>query len=269
MKKILVPTDFSHCADEATRAAMELAQVTNGEVDYIHIMDIPHDWIMLQERDQDVMYPDVTKKVKVAHQELDERVMATEKIGLIGKKYLIFNEDTKYISKLAADHQYDYIVMGSNGVSGFREMIIGSNTQKVVKTSTVPVLVIKDFPVNWDCGRIVFMSDFDIKGLAGFKKLISVAQSTKLKVHLLLVNTPNTFMTTEDSLSRMSIFKDYGKGMVEGCTIYNATNYQEGLTKFLDQNSDILGMVTHRSNNRLAQHIVNHLSVPMLNVHIS
>ncbi len=46
----------------------------------------------------------------------------------------------------------DLIVMGSQGASGLQEMFIGSNTEKVVRRSNVPVLVIKtsveDFVVN-------------------------------------------------------------------------------------------------------------------------
>jgi nucleotide-binding universal stress UspA family protein len=33
--------------------------------------------------------------------------------------------------------------MGSHGANGFQEMFIGSNTEKVVRNSEVPVLVIK------------------------------------------------------------------------------------------------------------------------------
>ena len=34
--------------------------------------------------------------------------------------------------------------MGSHGANGFKELFIGSNTEKVVRTSKAPVLVIKN-----------------------------------------------------------------------------------------------------------------------------
>ncbi len=269
MKKILVPTDFSFCAEEAAKAALQLAQVTDSEIDFLHLMDVPHDWINLLENNQNTMYPDVTQKVKEANLKLDSYVSETEKIGLTCKKYLIFNEDAKYIVKFAEDNGYDYIVMGSNGASGIREMILGSNTQKVIRESSVPVLVIKDFPIHLNTSRIVFMSDFDSRSTAGFKKLVNIAEAIDCKIHLLYVNVPFMFETTDIIEERMDVYKDLAGDRLEDSTIYNSNEYEEGLKHFLETNSDILGMVTHRSNNRLAQQIINHMSVPMFNVHIA
>jgi nucleotide-binding universal stress UspA family protein len=47
------------------------------------------------------------------------------------------------IIKNAKKHNVDLVVMGSHGASGFQEMFVGSNTEKVVRNSDVPVLVIK------------------------------------------------------------------------------------------------------------------------------
>ena len=50
--------------------------------------------------------------------------------------------------------------MGSHGISGFKEMFIGSNTEKVVRTANVPVLVIKNEHENFDINNFVFATDF-------------------------------------------------------------------------------------------------------------
>ena len=41
MKKILVPFDFSECAQEAIKFAFELSTKTHGEVHVLHVVDLP------------------------------------------------------------------------------------------------------------------------------------------------------------------------------------------------------------------------------------
>ncbi len=269
MKKILVPTDFSYCAEEAGKAAMELARITGASIEFLHLMDVPHDWIKLPERDQNYMYPDITKQVRNANQQLLAYVDIAEKKGLNCTKLLIYNEDFKYLIKYAEEGEFDYIVMGSNGASGFRELLLGSNTQRVIRNSSIPVLVIKEFPIHFEDNRIVFMSDFDKKSLYGFQKLTDVARTLKTKIHLLYINTNDSFETTDVVLERMEPYSDYAMDVIEGHTIWNANEYEEGIQKFIHTNTDILAMVTHRANNKLAQRVVNHLSVPMLNVNVA
>lgn len=60
--------------------------------------------------------------------------------------------------------------MGSHGVSGFREMFIGSNTEKVVRFSEVPVLVVKNEITSFEVRNFVFASDFSEEIKNHFKK---------------------------------------------------------------------------------------------------
>ncbi len=62
--------------------------------------------------------------------------------------------------KSAEAHNADLIVMGSHGASGFQEMFIGSNTEKVVRNSDVPVLVVKREEPEFKADKFVFASDF-------------------------------------------------------------------------------------------------------------
>jgi nucleotide-binding universal stress UspA family protein len=48
------------------------------------------------------------------------------------------------IKEIVSSKAIDMIVMGSNGSSGLEEIVIGSNTEKVVRYSDVPVLVVKN-----------------------------------------------------------------------------------------------------------------------------
>ena len=62
----------------------------------------------------------------------------------------------KYADKINAD----LIVMGSKGHSDFEEILIGSNTEKVVRTSSRPVIVVKKDDEKFKLKNLVFASSF-------------------------------------------------------------------------------------------------------------
>ena len=63
--------------------------------------------------------------------------------GCTVKHAIRFQQPYDGIQSYAKKIEANLIIMGSQGVSDFEEMIIGSNTEKVVRTSEVPVIVVK------------------------------------------------------------------------------------------------------------------------------
>jgi len=61
MKKILIPTDFSSCADNAINVALEIARKVRAEVQFVHCLPVPTDWVSLG-ADQDKLYPEVIER---------------------------------------------------------------------------------------------------------------------------------------------------------------------------------------------------------------
>jgi len=50
----------------------------------------------------------------------------------------------KSISHLITDQKVDLVIMGSKGASGIQELLVGSNTEKVVRNANCPVLTVKE-----------------------------------------------------------------------------------------------------------------------------
>ena len=70
MKKILVPSDFSECANKAAQVAINISKMTGAEIRFLHIADVPVDWFSME--DNENMYPEVTKNVRHFQSKLDE-----------------------------------------------------------------------------------------------------------------------------------------------------------------------------------------------------
>src|SRR5690606_16689820 len=76
---------------------------------------------------------------------LKKPYLAEAKITPIVKHFKVFSE----VNNIALEHQADLVIMGSHGTDGLEEIFIGSNAEKVVRNSEVPVLVIKDNHENF------------------------------------------------------------------------------------------------------------------------
>jgi len=121
-------------------------------------------------------------------------------MGLNAQVYLVFD-----IDQHIKHHKHDFIVMGSHGTNGFKEMI-GSNTQKAVRNSPVPVLVVKKKSKKFEIKNIVLASTFQEDVHKPFHKIIEFADLMKAQIHLLNVNMPFHFKETDEAGSDMQAF---------------------------------------------------------------
>ena len=162
--------------------------------------------------------------------------------------------------------------MGSNGADGLKEMMIGSNTEKVVRTSDTPVLVVKREHETFKSQNFVFASDFKEESKKPFQKAMSFAKIFKSKMHLLMVNTPTNFITTDEAQRRMQNFVEELKFSNHTLNVYNDMTIEKGIMNFSQSiQADLIGMSTHGRqgishffNGSVSEDLVNHAKRPVL-----
>lgn len=270
MKKILVPTDFSPQAENALHVAAQLARKHDAEIYLLHLLELP-----LHQVDALSVHSDLPEAVffmKLAHKRFEE-VMAKDYLkDVVVHETVEFHQSFTALIDTCKEKNIDLIVMGSHGVSGFKEMFIGSNTEKVVRTSDIPVLVIKNAHENFEINDFVFASDFTKDNKATYKQAAQMAQAFDAKMHLVMVNTANNFTTTAKAKERIAEFtKDYS---YENSTIniYNDETVEQGILNFSQSiNADLIGISTHGRqgiahffNGSISEDLVNHAKRPVV-----
>lgn len=274
MKNILVPTDFSDCARTAEAIGLEIAQKANSEIHFLHLLRTPVDWVKLS-LEKEKLYPETKVLIGHAKSELEKLRKRAEKMGLKAQVFLVFNKGREEIDQHIKEHQHDFIVMGSHGTRGIRE-IIGSNTQKVVRYSHAPVLVVKERPKKFEIKNIVFAANFEEDVHGPFLKVLEFANLMQAQIHLLYVNMPFQFKETDQIESSMHPFlKKCPKGT---CSIntYNALNEESGIQKFSEAiKADMIALTTHGKTGfmkmispSITESLVNHAKVPVLSVNV-
>jgi nucleotide-binding universal stress UspA family protein len=147
-KKILVPTDFSKCAEEATRAAVELAKRFEGSLTLLHVYEIPA--VLLPEGAilaASATMTDITRNINEA--------LATAKKQIVGvpvETQMI--EGVPFVEVVGAAKQgnFDLIVIGTHGRTGIKHFLLGSVAERVVRKAPCPVLTVRESNVDVEAG---------------------------------------------------------------------------------------------------------------------
>jgi len=275
MKKILVPTDFSDHAEYALKVAAQIARKNNGEIFLFHMLELPSQESDAINEGSDI--PEIMFFMQKARERFADLVASPYLEGIKITEAIQFEKAFDGIINNSKKHEIDLIVMGSHGASGFHEMFIGSNTEKVVRTSDVPVLVIKKEQAEFNPEKFVFASDFSEEIKKPFAKVVEFANSFNTQLHLVYINTPNNFKSTH---AAEKIIHDFVSQftLVNGHTthVYSDVNIEKGVLHFANSvNADLIGMCTHGRqglahffNGSVSEDLVNHAVRPVVTFRI-
>ncbi|MFH6995271.1 universal stress protein [Flavobacterium sp. FlaQc-48] len=270
MKRILVPTDFSEHAEDALKVASQIARKNNSEIIILHMLELPsqmNDAIL-----GGASIPETMLFMKKANEMLDEVSSKPYLEGIEVTEITKIDKPIHGITQVSKDYNVDLIIMGSHGSSGIEELLIGSNTEKVIRNSEIPVLVIKKDGTNFNTSNIVFASDFSDETKKPFEKLQNFAKFFESKIHLVTICTPNSFKPTHEAEKTMKDFVNEFNLTNYDTHIYNDTNIEKGIINFSNSiNADIIGMCTHGRtafahffNGSISEGLVNHAVKPVI-----
>jgi nucleotide-binding universal stress UspA family protein len=282
MKKILVPIDFSESVKPAIKFAGNLARKTGAELHLIHVINVPGMGEGKMESGEWALTDDSTSGdiplMMFMMKKIKEKMQALKESEDLKDVKLVDNIETGspavQITEAATKYNVDIIVMGTHGSSGWNEIFVGSNAEKVVRASPVPVLSIKD-KVNINPQKIVFVSDFKEEANAIFPFAKRIAEIFDAKLFLLKVNTLDTFETTRELNESINRFKTKHNVPDYPVEIYNDMDKETGILYFAkDINADMIIAGTHGRtgisrmfSGSITEELVNHSFCPVLTIH--
>jgi nucleotide-binding universal stress UspA family protein len=274
--KILVPTDFSEEANNAFEVAVQLARRTGASIKALHIIEPPYSTsfnamgtYVPAPAMEDVFIVQLMDQSRRRMQELVQR-------GRFQDIHLEHEVDVdrviNKIRRVVEEEGFDLVVMGSQGVHGMDEMLIGSNTEKVVRLASCPVLTVKQRIEHFEVRNILFPTNFEDDLSPVVARAKEAQQLFGAELHLLHVNTPGNFGSSRALRDRMLAFAEQHQLRNFTINIWNDASEEDGVLHFADQaNVDLIMMVTHgRTGLRrllsgsITEGLVNHSVKPVL-----
>lgn len=270
---LLVPTDFSPCADHALSFAALLARRTNQGLALVHVytpVDLANTALIdYVEREMEASKNEINSKLKVISQKVvqDNNIACshTLRVGAL----------TENILDEAREANCSMIVMGTEGASGLTKILFGSRTNQVIERSDYPVLAV---PVQSPLvlpKKIVFATNFFDSDLDTLKQLLELVRPWHPEIYLLHVSHDN-MRSERDYIESFSL-----KVMSE--TNYKHVYYyvlphdsdERGIELFIKSvNAEMLVLSTRKRtfierlfSASLTKRIAYHLQVPLLAYH--
>ncbi|QYA25239.1 universal stress protein [Gramella sp. MT6] len=273
MKTILVPVDFSEHSEYALEVAASIAKKQDAEIIVVHMMGLNESYLTRDEQ-QEVF--NAIYFMKLTKQRFDKFLKKDYLKGIdvtqAVKTHKLFNE----INEVAGEYEADLIVMGSHGAAGVKEVFIGSNTEKVVRTSNIPVLVIKERIPNFKIEKAVFVTDFELDTLNSFMKARSFFKVFNVVPRVLFINIPEKFLSTNEmKLKAYNFLIDVGmdnKKFQDDIVFYNDYTAEKGIFNYCnEENIDAIAIPTHGRKGlghffygSIGEDVANHANIPVV-----
>lgn len=273
MKKIIVPIDFSEHSEYALETAAVLAKKYDAEILALHMLELSNALISNAEnlqQEETVFYLKLAEK---RFQDfLDKDYLKDIKVTPLVKHFKVFSE----VSEVAKEHGADLIVMGSHGASGLKEVLVGSNTEKVVRHSNIPVLVIKENPILTDFENVIFASDFSEEAIKPYLNASRMFEVLDAKMHLVYVNLPdNRFKSSVEIEKRVAGFLKAAEGNIDRMkevAYVNDYSIEKGVLNYSNViGADLVAVATHGRKGlahffegSISEDIANHSTLPVM-----
>lgn len=273
MKKILVPIDFSEHSEYALETAATIAKKHGSEIFVLHMLELSN---AIYTASSDSLSEEAVFYLKLAekkmHTFLDRNFLEGIAVTPIVKHLKVFKE----INDVIDAHDINLVVMGSHGASGVKEVIVGSNAEKVVRYAEVPVLIVKHNPILLEFDTAIFASDFSDEAIEAYLKAKSTFNKLNSEMHILYVNTPdNGFKSSTEIDILVTKFLKKADGNLENLTnVHVVSDYsvERGILNFANNiGADLVAVATHGRRGlshffegSISEDIANHSTLPVM-----
>ncbi|CAL2060804.1 universal stress protein [Tenacibaculum sp. 190524A05c] len=274
MKRVLVPVDFSNQSENALITAANFAKKFDFELVILHMLEISNAVVTNNVTTKETIF--YLKLIeKKLNEFLDKDYLRDIKITPIIKHYKIFSE----LNELYEEEKITFVMMGSQGATGFKELFIGSNAQKVIRNSDVPVLVIKNKPMH-TFENAIFACDFSEDSIDAYKKARKFAKRINCKMKMVYVNTPSKSFKSSAEMREIvrEFFEKAGTSAHHIKDVQYISDYtiESGIINFAqNHNADIIAMATHGRkglahffDGSITEDVANHSPLPVLSFKI-
>lgn len=138
IKRILVPVDFTEQSRDTIDAGKELARHFKARLDFLHVVET---------KDHPEFYTISFEPILDANPELKDHIVKNmEKLSGAGGRKVVYavreGKVYKEITEYVKDNDIDLIVMGTNTVHELDEILMGSNSERVLRITPCPVITL-------------------------------------------------------------------------------------------------------------------------------
>ncbi len=249
MQNVLVAFDFSKNAIEALKYGIDICKEYNTQLNILHVYNLPpFERYMSKNAVEEMEEGNMLNHFRTfTETEVLNAIEATDELSI---NYVLKKGSTSnQIIDVAKATKPILIIMGAHGMSGIQKMVWGSNTQKVVQKTEIPVLVIPNETSFKTINNIVFATDFNVEDFEIIDSLIrftSVIESNLSCVHI------RESYSDWDTPTINYIKDKYKDAIQQGALnieLVENSDVTDGLNEYIEANNvDVLAILKEEQN---------------------
>lgn len=275
INKILIPYDFSETADLALEHAVFMAKLHKAEILLLHVIEsysftsaISHAFGKSQAEFE-------SKIENTANEKLQELTVKLHHDSGMGVKHLTeVGKIYKTIVNIAERESVDIIIMGTHGVSGFQEFLIGSNTYKVVMAAPCPVISVQTHATKIGFKNIILPIDNSQTSRQKVKHAVEIAKHYNSVVHVIGISSISEIEMQRRFDLKVHQVRDY----LDEHEIANTIKIIKGdnaasitMESATQVNADLIMILTDQEGGGIfmgnaAQQLINHSKIPVMSI---
>lgn len=184
IKTILVPTDFSVAATNAVNYAAMISKVTGARIILLHVNELPA--LLTNEQ---ALAADFTLIEKDIQKHLDEiRLQLIRDNDIEVVCHTALGLTIPEIKDEVEKERVDLVLMGTKGAHGWKELLIGSQTSKVIEKCKCPILVLPENSPIEVPKRIAYATNFNDHEMQAFFLLVELMRPFNPEIMILHVS---------------------------------------------------------------------------------
>lgn len=277
IKKILVPVDFTETSETVISKATTLAKLLKADLLLLHVVVYNGGVFSILPETKTDLLPTITEIEKFVSKKMDDmQTDIRKKYGITPEVYVSTgNIDTEVID-FCKNKRIDLIIMGTHGASGYKEMFIGSNSQRIVTLSDVPVLTMQNDTGKLGFENILLPIDNSIHSREKVNLATAIAKQFGAKIHILgLPDSMDTKEVNKFKIKIESVEKHIAAAKLPfKTTIASGSHLAHSAMEYAEKNKCDLIIINTGHESKItgiflgafAQQIVNHSKVPVLSM---
>ncbi|MNK66008.1 universal stress protein UspE [compost metagenome] len=274
MKKILFPTDFSNASLNSFIYALRLAKKIDAEIITVHVLDLPlqlvidnsdfliENYNISEWGDFENFKSKVPKLRDIAEKHLLQRIKVTHMLER--------GNITEEILNIAHNEKPDFIVMGTTGATGLKEVFLGSVAEKIINKSRCRVLAIPEGCQYKPIRKILFLALYEKYELDLLGQIEEIAGLFNAHINVLQIKKNHE---EEDNI-RISQWKDHFEKADMTFSILATDAIEETVLDYIELNKiDVAAVTVHQKGFfeklflfSLSRQLAYHSTVPILTI---
>ena len=268
MKKILVPVDFSDVSKYAAEFAIDLAERSGAEIVFLHSMhfnyfsDFPHAaGINLQQMINEVKDAVENRLINFVETFQTKVKVSTETSGM----HLV-----EAVKDTIKEQNIGLVIIGTKGSSGWSELLVGSNTERIVRWANCPVISVPSASSFDSIKKILVPIDLEEIQDEFMEKLAKLQKLFSAHMEFLWVRTPHNIENNDAVTEEFNaLIQKYGFRDSSFTIVKNVFPTDGILEQAAELGADMVAMATHSRrgishwlSGSLTEDTVNHVNVP-------